>query len=154
MGRKPKLTTGQIAEARQMLLDGETISATARRFGVTRQTIRRGVPDVNVRRGGTPPVPPRILTDEILSEAWDDAIAGESLASIADRIGVCYQALQQGFRRAGYGSVSDARLSDTGSMADSVCPHGCGRTAGHLPADAFAAGGVSLPACQGRRAAA
>ena len=144
MGRR--LTVDEIAAARQMILDGATITDTATIFGVTRKTLRARIPDITVPMGR------RLLTDTAIDDAWADAVAGESLASIAARHGVSYQALQQQFKRRGFGVVADARLGD--DIATDPCPHDCGRTAGHLPADAFNAGGVSLPACQGRRAAA
>jgi putative DNA-invertase from lambdoid prophage Rac len=41
LGRKPSLSNAQRAEALAQLAAGETVSATARRFNVTRQTILR-----------------------------------------------------------------------------------------------------------------
>lgn len=48
IGRKPKLTPQQQQAVRQALDQGETVSAIARRFGVSRQTVMRARGHLNV----------------------------------------------------------------------------------------------------------
>ena len=92
-----RLSADEIDELARLYLDGATIDALGRRYGVHRTTVigqldRRGVPRRRVVRK---------MTDSVVARAAERYSEGLSVADVASEFGVHARTLAREFRRAG-----------------------------------------------------
>lgn len=133
----------QIEHARRRIVDeGANVEHVAAELGVSRSVLYR-------RFGNTRITNLKRIPDSVIETAWNKIQSGEyrHLREAAEAVGISDETLRRRLKESGL-RIPPRRSVNVADFDDTVpCPHGCGRNAHPLPAEATTV--LGWPACAG-----
>ncbi|MGO3325343.1 hypothetical protein [Gordonia sp. (in: high G+C Gram-positive bacteria)] len=138
-----RLRAWQIEHARRRIVDeGANVEHVAAELGVSRSVLYR-------RFSNTRTTNLKRIPDSVIETAWNKVQSGEyrHLREAAEAVGISDETLRRRLKESGL-RIPPRRGANVADFDDTVpCPHGCGRFAHPLPAEATSI--LGWPACEG-----